>query len=148
MRILFVSCLVATVMAQGAGQAPGKTSGGSQAICIFFPPAVVRIPVDKSLPECQVPGSEEYETRERALGGWRRDVGTLGNCGDQCCEWDPPISKKIQKGAPPTWFKTTSSDCNSPANVINGPFIIKGQAGQRVNICYEKDGSYVFDQGQ
>jgi hypothetical protein len=112
-----------------------KAAGDSQKICIYFPPARITIPDKKN------PGTNKTVN----LGGWRHDEGKLSHCANQCCEWDPPVSKIGKKPAPPTWFETSERDgCDAvPEEAIAGPLLIRGIEWEPKAICIQnKEGEY------
>jgi len=121
-----------------------------QAICILFPPAIADVPVDKNDPNCDIRGSRAFNEscalKRVALGGWRHDTGTLGNCANDCCEWDPPISKKAQKPPNPEWWEISPNDnCSRvPSRPIIGPLFLRGQVGESRSICIKnpEDNTY------
>jgi len=113
----------------------GKVTGDTQKICIYFPPARIVVPDKKN------PGGNKTVD----LGGWRHDEGKLSQCANQCCEWDPPVSKLGKKPPPPTWFEDMSDNCdNVPEQTIQGPLLIRGIEWEPKAICIQnKEGDYV-----
>lgn len=133
----------------------GGRSGESLAVCVFFPPAVARVPLDDDHPECRQPARySNCLMRDVRIGGWRHDNGTLGDCANDCCEWNPPVSTAAKKAPQPTWYET-NTNCRSPAvgdeeegqndgpAVTTGPTLMRGLEGERKSICVrQRDDSF------
>merc|ERR1712055_259548 len=120
------------------------STGDSRNVCVYTPPYVKR-----KLNTDGVKGNRKARLRfeeEEVPEKWILGKGTVGECGQGCCEWNPPknITRwlfkklKIRRSFQQTWYETTT-DCEGekPDDLITGPLLMKGQEGQRKSICVE-----------
>jgi len=120
----------------------GGSTGDSQAVCLYEPPHVKR-----KRRKCKGPGPCPGRPRfeeEEVPGKWILGTGTVGECGQGCCEWNPPenidfFTRKIfsKNRWPEAWYETTTDCQGEKPDLITGPVLMRGLEGQRKSICME-----------
>jgi len=124
----------------------GGTTGDSRNVCVYTPPHTMH------------PAKGRHSLKAKKVPGeWILATGTVGACGQGCCEWNPPENitfwENIPKKYQPTWYETTTDCKGEKPDLITGPHLMRGLEGQRKSICVaelcEKDeGCGTFWQGQ
>jgi len=123
----------------------GGSTGDNSDVCVYKPPHVKR-----KWRECKhkgkrvkCPRGERFE-EEEVPGEWILGKGTVGECGQGCCEWNPPenislFTRKIfsKNRWPEAWYETTTDCQGEKPDLITGPVLMRGLEGQRKSICME-----------
>merc|ERR1712055_390626 len=115
----------------------GGTTGDSRNVCVYIPShEKMTLGVDDCNGTCAM--------GEVVPGKWILATGTVGACGQGCCEWNSPeynmIYRKILPShhpMSPRWYETTTDCEGERPDLIFGPQLMKGLEGQRKSICME-----------
>jgi len=129
----------------------GGSTGDSSNVCLYQPPDVKwkrrkYKAVSSKSRKYKWKGSKGRYPRKKRLekveipGKWILGKGTVGGCGQGCCQWNPPENIRFIKKSPrnvATWYETTTDCEGERPDIITGPLLMAGLEGQRKTICME-----------
>merc|ERR1719402_63272 len=125
----------------------GGSTGDSSNVCLYQPPDVKwerrkYKAVSSKSRKYKWKGSKSYARFKKVEipGKWILGKGTVGGCGQGCCQWNPPQNITFIRKSPrnvATWYETTTDCEGERPDMITGPLLMTGLEGQRKSICME-----------